>query len=370
MKKYLTLLLLLVAASVGYSQNILVNLDQLDGIEITPNNVFNMQVINNSGASHQVKLMGSIRYRNSRLRIGYTFYTNVQPGVNMITRDKVSRLSWDFSESALRELFLNYSKLPEGNYEYCVALSLATPGNETQPGTPSDACIYNRANDIFLINLVDPENNAKLHENYPMLSWMVNYPFASALTYRVRVAEQKQGQNPQNAIARNPAMYQDNSVMGTSIVYPVTAKPLEKWQPYVWTVDAYYKGILLGGAEVWKFIIVDDSLLQSVPKDQSYYEFASHNGDTRLYATGQLKLKYISEQANDTLKMQLFDEDKKAVNLPDSIVSVTPGENFFVINLAEKIALGHNKKYDLHIKSKDQKEYIVPFTYTNPLYLK
>ena len=369
-KTYLTLLLLLLATSVGYSQNILVSLDQLDGIEITPNNVFNMQVINNSGASHQVKITGSIRYRNSRLRIGYTFNTNVQPGVNMISRDKVNSLNWDFSDGALRELFLNYSKLPEGTYEYCVALTLSGPGSETQPGTPSDACIYNKSADIFLINLIDPENNAKLHENYPMLSWMVNYPFASALTYRVRVAEQKQGQNPQNAIARNPAMYQDNSVMGTSIVYPVTAKPLEKWQPYVWTVDAYYKGILLGGAEVWKFIIVDDSLLKLIPRDQSYYEFATHNGDTRLFAVGELKLKYISESKNDTLYCSLKEEGKDKELLAALKEPLLLGDNRIDIDLAAKASLKHSKNYLLFITTRDQRRFVVPFTYINPMYIK
>jgi hypothetical protein len=367
--RYYLLLLLVFLAGSSFGQNIFVNLDMLDGIEVTPANVFNMQIVNNSGAGHQVKVTGSIRYRNSKLRIGYTFNTSIQPGINNITRDRVSSLSWNFSDAALRELFLSYSKLPEGTYEYCASLSLAGQGSETTPATLSDACIYNTSNDIFLINLVDPNNNAKLHESYPMLSWMVNYPFASALTYKIRVAELKQGQNAQNAVNRNPPMFQDNNVSSTSILYPVTAKPLEKWQPYVWTVDAYYKGILLGGAEVWKFIIVDDSILKALPHETYYVDITKEKDLVTYYAAGIIKIKYTQDaKQQEKLKITLRDKNGTEIKMKQKELDAVLGDNRYEIDLKD-YGLKHLDKYQVTIINSMGAQYTVPVTYINPDFL-
>jgi hypothetical protein len=217
---------------------------------------------------------------------------------------------------------------------------------------------------------VTPENDAKIYEYNPMLAWVVNYPFASELTYKLRVAELKEGQNPQNAITRNNPMYKDDHVMTTGTVYPVTAKPLQKWQPYVWTVDAYYKGILLGGAEVWKFTIVDDSELVAASRNQSYYEFEKHIGDTRLYAVGEVKLKYISDLNSDTLSVTILKSDGEPANSRTFTFPMRLGDNRIILEIYDKVNLKHKEKYSLKIIRGDKKEFIVPFTYINPLFIK
>jgi hypothetical protein len=338
-------------------------------MELTPDNIFNYQVINNSGSSRDVTIHGTVRYKNSSMRFSYSFTTVLNAGVTMFSRDKATSPIWDFSSSALQELFFNYRKLPQGTYEYCVEVSVHNNSGDISGQIPINDCIYQRVDDIFLINLIDPENNAKIYEHYPMLSWIVNYPFASELSYRVRVAELKEGQSDENAITRNNPVYQDNNVLSTGIVYPVTAKPLEIFQPYVWTVDAYYKGILLGGAEVWKFTIIEDSLLKNIPREQSYYEFATHNGDTRLYAVGELKLKYLSDLADNVLSLQLLDVNDKEVKLPSNEIKLKAGDNRILIPLKDRSGVKHFKKYNLHITTKDNKSFIVPFVYVNPDYL-
>ncbi len=203
-----------------------------------------------------------------------------------------------------------------------------------------------------------------------MFSWVVNYPFASQLSYRIRIAPVKEGQNNENAINRNNPVYQDNQVMSTSMIYPTTAKPLEKFQPYAWTVDAYYKGILLGGAEAWRFTIIDDSLLVAVPVVQSYYEFENHLGETKIYAVGSLKLKYVSDNMVDTLGVQLLDMKGQEVRIKQTKLPVQQGVNKIDIPFYEQVSLQHNKEYVYRITTKDAKQYNIPFVYINPLYIK
>lgn len=356
--------------SKAQSNMLLVDMSPIDGLEINQYNLFNYKIENKSSQSQQVLVKGIVHYKRSALNFSYQYNITLQPGVNIINKDLISSPTWTFSDNALRELFFDHNKLPQGTYEYCISLTPKAPPVETSPINTIDACVYQTINDIFLINLIDPENNAKIYEYHPMLAWVVNYPFASELSYKIRVAELKEGQNPQNAITRNNPVYQDNNVMSTSTVYPVTAKPLVLWQPYVWTVDAYYKGILLGGAEVWKFTIVEDSTLKPLPVNQSYYEFEKHNGETILEAKGELKLKYISELKADTLNLQLMDSHDQEIKIPQKHIPLVPGDNRIVFEIMEKINLKHNGQYNLIIKTSDNKTFTVPFKYSNPLYIK
>lgn len=348
---------------------VVVDLSSIDGMELTPKNVFNYRIINNGADVRDLTVTGTIKFRNSRLQAFYKFDTRIYPGNNQFSAETITNPNWVFSENAFKELFFDYGKLPQGTYEYCVSIALKKIVTENPVSEPVNDCIYQTVNDIFLINLVEPEDNAELHEYYPMLSWVVNYPFASALTYCVRVVELKKGQNNENAITRNNPIYVDNNVSPTSLVYPVTAKPLQVFQPYVWTVDAYYKGILLGGAEAWRFTIVEDSVLQPKEVVQSYYDFEHHIGETRISAPGTLKLKYRSDKMSDTMYLKVFSNKGKAVKLPNDKIPVRNGDNMIDILFFEKVNLKHNGDYILQIDIKG-KAFQIPFVYTNPLFMK
>ncbi|MBS1529408.1 MAG: hypothetical protein JSU01_03795, partial [Bacteroidetes bacterium] len=278
---------------------------------------------------------------------------------------------WQFSSSALQELFLDYKKLPEGTYEYCVTVTPTNKLNgEALTGASDDQCLYHKSEDLFLINLADPENNAKIHEYNPVLAWIVNYPFASALTYRVRVAEIKQGQNPQNAVTRNNPVYDESGVVGNTITYPAYAKPLQVNQPYAWTVDAYFRGILLGGAEFWKFTIVEDSLLKGVSKEQSYVDVNLEKNQSALYAVGQLKLKYTEKDYSvDTLHLSLTNSTGERIKLRDSTWAVIRGDNRMVLQFDGVVNLKHRKDYRLFVQTSSGTAYKINFKYVNPLFI-
>jgi hypothetical protein len=341
------------------------DLSAVDGIELSPFNIFNYRIDNRSQQSQQVTVTGRIQFRRSQLGFSYQFNVLLQPGINNMS-EKDHHPRWTFSDNALRELFQKYSKLPQGTYEYCVSVQ-QNAGGESNAAAQPDACVYNTVNDIFLINLVSPENDAKLHEQNPMLSWTVNYHFAQELNYRLRVVELKKGQTPATAITRNNPVYQDNHVMTTGTIYPVTARPLEKWQPYAWTVDAYYKGILLGGAEAWKFTIVDDSLLKGGPAETFYVDIRQEHNNASYYAVGRLKLKYVlDERPEDPLKIVLRNAKGKIVRLQQQGLQAILGDNRFEIDLEQQADLKHKMHYTLELTNSAGTLYTLPFIYINP----
>lgn len=344
-------------------QDFVVNLAGLDGIPVTPDNIFLYTIQSPKSVSARVK--GTIRYKSTGMFLSYTYTTSLQPGINSINKALISP-QWDFSSSSLRTLFNTYGVLPEGTYEYCVAVmpvnALAESGNSS-----FNECLYHRQDGIFTINLIDPEDKAKLREYYPALSWIANYSFASELKYRLRVAEIKQGQNPINAIMRNQSLYDERNLMQNSMVYPVYAKPLEKNKRYAWTVDAYYNEVLLGGAETWEFMIVDDTAKKSLPANRSYIDIKRENGKTKLVFSGSMKLKYVLDNApKEVLSLSIVNEEGKTMRLTNNELKAKYGDNRYVIDLKEACNLKHNQSYTLHVHGSLGIAYSIPFTYLNP----
>jgi hypothetical protein len=364
-----TMILLLFSVAAHAQSGLFVNMAFLDGIAVTPDNLLNFQVQSNMDKTTHALISGSIRYRNSPMRITYKFEYNLQPGMNNLSTAGV-KPTMQYSDPALRELFEQYKTLPQGIYEYCVEI---TPNFSSGESTSEqyNECVYHKSEDIFLINLIDPEDDAKLYEYNPMLSWTVNYPFASELKYRLRVAEIKEGQNTTIAINRNNPVYDEKNLMQMSQVYPVYAKPLQLNQPYAWTVDAYYKGILMGGAEAWKFTIVEDSLLVAVPRNPSYVDINKEAGFYTMYAPGILKLKYeLKDRKTDSLQLTLSDNDGEPVKLQEPMLLAQYGDNRFVIDFHETQPLKHRKSYTLRITSQNGTVRKLAFTYVNPELIK
>src|ERR1700744_4845191 len=94
----LLIMLLFPVLSFGQHPSATINLSQIDGIDITPDNIFNFQVYSTLGASNYALIKGVIHYRNSNLSLSYSFHYTLRQGLNMISADMVSP-QWQFSSS-------------------------------------------------------------------------------------------------------------------------------------------------------------------------------------------------------------------------------------------------------------------------------
>ena len=348
--------------STAAQQQIIINLAPIDGIPLTPDNAFNYQL--HVSQATQAVINGTVRFRGSGLYMSYTLHCSLKQGLNQI-KDDANGVQWQFSSPSLQQIFLNYKTLPEGTYEYCVTVTTVAGGIENQNGK-FEECLYHRAEDVFLINLIDPENNAKLKEYNPLLTWIANYSFSNELTYRIRVAEIKKGQNPSTAVLRNQPVYDENNLTQNSILYPIYAKPLVANQPYAWTVDAYFNNILLGSSETWQFIIPNDTLQPIAIDTRSYIDISRENGIDHLFILGKIKLKYILEDAkSDNLSLELINEKNLAIKISPDNFTAKFGDNRYVIDLTP-YNLKDQAMYTLKINTKTKHEFKLPFKFLNP----
>lgn len=367
----LAMVFVLLSSQNIYAQNILVNTAHLEGLDITPDNILGFQVQSMETANVNCRIEGTIRFRNSDHVIKYDFTYMIVPGINTFD-PAVVHPQWTYSSSALRELFMYHKLLPQGTYQYCVTISPKIPGGDFTPGIKVDDCVFKQSKDLFSITLIEPENDAKIYEFNPMLTWVATYPFVNELTYKIRVAEIKDGQNTENAIVRNNPVYSESNLMANSIVYPVYAKPLRVWQPYAWTVDAYYKGILLGGAQPWKFTIVEDSLFNTFPVESSFVDINIDEGRNTYYAVGLIKIRYTE---NDFLKNDVTISfiRKGEVHGEPIIWPVKRGVNFETIDVS-KFRLKHNEAFEISVEPKNSRstpiKKTIKYKYVNPDFVK
>ncbi len=363
----LTYLLLQMITLVAYSQggDFSVSLATVDAGMLNKKSLFDFQVTSGSNTPKNVLLKGTVKYRNQPYKVSYTLKFLAQPGVNNIG-EHAHRAVFEYSSTSVKELFELFDRLPEGTLQYCVILQSAD-GESTITGV--EDCTFGKNEDLFLINLVDPGNKAELYELNPMLSWVANYPFASSLAYKIKVVEMKKDQNAINAIKRNNHVYEEKGLMQMSVNYPIYAKPLQVGNTYAWTVDAYYKDLLLGAAEPWQFTIVEDSILKSVSLNPAYIDLEKESGVYQLYAPGIIKIKYTLRDLNaEVLQVELLDKNKNAVALPKELkkLDAVIGDNRYELNLKEYLSLNHIKDYVLKISNSAGKVYQIPFKYVNP----
>ncbi|MBX9449212.1 MAG: hypothetical protein KL787_05625 [Taibaiella sp.] len=369
MKKLLRLYLISISVIVtsmssfrGLAQHeMIVDLSMIDGVEITPDNIFRFNVVSTYDRTVTAEVKGRIVYRQSMITLEYKFIYNIMPGLNTIDAGTILP-QYTFSSTSLRELFQTYRKLPQGLFEYCVHVMPDVHNTEIEQLVFSQ-CLYQKSEDLFFITLVDPENDAKIYEYNPMLTWMVNYPFAQELKYKIRLAEVKKGQNPVAAMTRNNPIYEEGNLFNTGQMYPVYARPLVKDQKYVWTVDAYYKDLLLGGAEPFTFTIVEDSVSESIPAEVSYYDFSVKKNEARIFAIDTLKLKYSCRYPADSLVLDFYDKSGDQVANTSLGLSSREGLNYYDLDLIHTRKFRHKGHYYVVIKTNRGLEYRVPFTF-------
>jgi hypothetical protein len=368
---WLLLLLVLTLTQRATAQNLIVNAAPLEGLDITPDNMWGFQVQLLANEDVNCKVDGRIVFRNSSHSIKFNFYHRFKPGLNTFDPGMINPV-WTYSSTALRELFVDYKVLPQGTYQYCIAVTPNVAKSEYLGGNTVEDCIYKQSKDLFSITLLEPGNNDTIYEYNPMLTWVATYPFLNELTYKLRVAEIKDGQNTENAIVRNNPIYAEKNIVPSSIVYPVYAKPLKAHQPYAWTVDAFYKGILLGGAQPWRFIISEDSLFKTLPKESSYIDVNIDEGVNMYYAVGTVKLKY---EENDFLQNELnvkFMHNDKEIKVDGAVWTVSRGINYKIYDLVD--VLRHNQEFDVIIEFKNKRssktKQEIKFKYVNPDFVK
>lgn len=350
-----------------FAQSVTIQVVSVNPFQLKYDDLYDIE-INNDGASYSnVNISGRLYFSASKVSISFTKTMPLPKGKTTLSRQNFTP-QLTFSDNNLKTLY-NANIFPNEDFEYCVELAEKATAESNRNILASD-CIYDKADNGILLNLIDPDDNAKISDLNPALSWNMSSVLPN-IQYRLRLAELREKQTANQAVLRNPLLVDMSSIGATTQQYPFSAPALQYWTKYGWTVDAYLGNILMASAESWQFAIVDDSIVASIPKDIGYLDIRKDLLLKNLYAVGKLKISYKLDQLKqDNLKCILTDNEKSNIDLKQqAIVNVKYGDNFFEFDFKDKIKLKHLHQYRITVTNSEGQSYPVDFLYFNPDFL-
>jgi hypothetical protein len=149
---------------------------------------------------------------------------------------------------------------------------------------------------------------------------------------------------------------------------------LENNQSYAWQLTLNYQGEKVISSEPWRFRYKEQDSLIDIPRNLSYVDITELEDGATLYAVGEFKFKYPSEEETN-ISVKLYEHYKengknKAVDLTENSFIVNRGVNKFELDLKEQVYLKHLKEYRIQLETKDGKNYRFYIKYVNPDYIK
>lgn len=318
---------------------------------VKPDMLWNLVVVN-KGESFQGIIKLVVTDKNNRnVLSGYSSPLNFPKGAKSIFYTTVSPVNYTYNQ-----LGSNNEWFKVGKYNVCYTLTLFNQNtNNTIFGAnqnKSEVIDYECEElNIEPINpplLNQPDNKSSIYDAKPAFIWQPPAPMQifTDLKYEVRLVEIAKGQSAAQAITKNSPILTENELRQPSILFPPSYNPLEVNHNYAWQVTAYNSNYSIK-SEFWQFKVVEDTIQKIV--QQSPFLLMNNVNTVAIGTMQQGYIKVIIDNStNDSLATlclsELGDPTKCIVT---TNVSLKPGENYIVKQIAGKVRLNEKKIYQL-----------------------
>ena len=251
----------------------------------------------------------------------------------------------DYYDDVFEQVFgLGY--FPFGNYSYCVEL-IKYEAEELL----DQKCKRAYSAPIQRLRLVYPVDQAVLKVKHPALSWtpiQTPYSFAGDIEYDITIKEVLSGQTHLEAYETNDELHQASGLKFPFYVYPSSANTLDTNKHYVWHVRAFVGSRVISESEVWAFQLINDP--NEVPLQEAPNMITLRRElDGNFYIVGEnLKFNFEGEYSTQSLKLEIFDDAQKQVNIGrfSSLVQKY-GDNYYLLELNTISGLASGKYYTM-----------------------
>ena len=153
-------------------------------------------------------------------------------------------------EARYRDALVRTGEPPAGDYEVCVYALDADSGTEL-----GRDCYSQPIDPLSPPLLVAPAQGESVALPLVTFVWTPPVPVPRGrLGYSLRVVEMLTGQVPELAARSNPAVFETDRLVSTTLVYPTSARPLRPAR-YAWTVTALVDGAAVAQSEAGAFTV-------------------------------------------------------------------------------------------------------------------
>jgi hypothetical protein len=217
--------------------------------------LWSLDVINNSGEPRMVYLRGEIREaRKGPMFRGSSNEFESPRGRKRIKPRDIREVRDEWYREEDKSFIMRTGSVPAGNYTACVFLVDAASGQVL-----AERCINILVRPASPPRLISPRASRNLKVNRPVFTWTKPAPLPAdeRIFYKIKIVEVYEGQTKEEAMRSNPVWYKEDRVSRTSFTYPLRARALDPDKEYAWQVQAVYEdGLPLGRnqgmSEVWQ----------------------------------------------------------------------------------------------------------------------
>lgn len=250
---------LVVASVSGAAQELVdVRLTQPPPNQLRVADLWKVELNNRGRTTVRVRLHGTVEETSVPDGIIADATTRIivlEPGRKVVTGADVQPVSIDQANARYRDALLQTGNVPTGDYTVCCEVISAE--TEQILGRDCKFIVINRMSQPVLIS---PPDESDIQEKLPVFTWMASVPPGPGqrIAYNLRIVEIFGKQTPADAMARNPAWFEANSLTRMLLQYPISSRAFEYDRTYAWKITAVEdRGgralINLGESEIWSF---------------------------------------------------------------------------------------------------------------------
>lgn len=304
---------------------------------VQKNQLWNILLINNAGASYSAKIDLILTDRNTGQEIltAGTGQFTLPAGAKQLNADAVMPIQYNSVNGSFDTRFQGL--LPVGNYTACYSLS----GIGNKEVLLAEECLSFDVEPLSPPMLVYPEDSALLEPTVSQFSWIPPTPSGifSNLHYEILITPLNEGQSAQDAIQENLPFYNQDNELGTSLVYPASAPAFEKDKWYAWQVVAKDDKNYAGKSEVWVFkVLANKKTEPSVNNSYILLDAPEASGGVYYLKERILQIKYYSYEKEQIAAIVLYTFDGKMVRQLKQPLKY--GDNFFSVKLDGAFSAG------------------------------
>ena len=245
------LLVILSVASVRAQVTVL--LHQPPPNRLNVEDLWKIDLTNNTGKTISVKLRGTATESSEGLIFeGSSSVFDLAPGFTKVSIPEISPLDVSYANEKYKEIVTRTGSVPAGDYQVCISVLYAKSGEEL-----GKDCIQQQVAHPTPPQLISPADGANATEEYPIFTWMPPVPITPGhqASYELKIVEVLNNQSPIDAMQSNPAWFEKKGIKTTSLKYSTSARAFEKGKEYAWQVTAEVedKNWVIGKSGVWRF---------------------------------------------------------------------------------------------------------------------
>jgi hypothetical protein len=367
MKKIL--LLGVMFATFQSKSQLLVNLQLPPNGILQKTQLWNMAITNTGtvALSLHIEMMMLDAKSSMQVMSAATHVITVSPGTTQLHNTLLQPVQYNVLTSAYNIDNSSNGLLPVGDFETCYSFIRHTSSDAVEK--IAEECRELIVEPLSPPQLVYPYDQSVIETRNPQLTWLSPMPvnLFNNLRYDLDLVEVYPQQSASDAVQQNISLFRQRNITGTTLLYPVSAPPLEFKKQYAWRILARSNEMPVGQSETWMFSLKEFNRIDSIePGDLPFAKLKKEvNAGYAIFST-TLKFDYLNESGDSLWNLSVYDlslPEKSFVNLPMDSIALKPGQNLVSYDVSKIPGFTDKHLYMLEVINSRKESWVLRFEY-------